>query len=406
MNSCNRRQFISASLTGLAAAGLPVPFFPTPPEPEESRSATTEQGIPVRVLGRTGIEIPVVSMGVMNANNPALVQKAFDTGIRHFDTAAVYQRGRNEEMVGTVLRARGVQSDVTVATKVLLPPAQRRSEPDQAAAVFRSSLDGSLKRLRADRIDILYLHDVSDPEDLRQAWLRGAMESAKKEGKIRFAGFSTHAAMAHCLEEAIQQPWVDVVLTSFNYAMADDKRFFAAARAAAASGIGLIAMKTQCAQYWYRDELPKDAQAFYEGTVLGSAVLKWVLRHSFITTAVPGATAFQHIDDNASAARHLEYTDAEKRFLSDRKVRLGLGICRQCRSCVATCPNGADIPSLMRVHLYATCYGNLEQAADTLARLPDGRALDRCTACSTCTAQCIRSIDVARRLSELKILFA
>ena len=52
-----------------------------------------------RTLGKTGITLPVVSMGVMNADVPGVVRRAYEVGIRHFDTAAVYQNGRNEEMV-------------------------------------------------------------------------------------------------------------------------------------------------------------------------------------------------------------------------------------------------------------------------------------------------------------------
>ena len=57
-----------------------------------------------RSLGKTGIRIPIVSMGVMNANNPQLVQAALDAGIVLFDTAHMYQGGRNEEMIGKVIK--------------------------------------------------------------------------------------------------------------------------------------------------------------------------------------------------------------------------------------------------------------------------------------------------------------
>src|ERR1700690_3990254 len=62
-----------------------------------------------RTLGKTGITMPVVSMGVMNADVPGLLRRAYELGIRHFDTAAVYQQGRNEEMVGAVIKEMGVR---------------------------------------------------------------------------------------------------------------------------------------------------------------------------------------------------------------------------------------------------------------------------------------------------------
>ena len=53
-----------------------------------------------RTLGRTGIRLPIVSMGVMNSNNPNLLKVGWQSGIRHFDTAWIYQAGNNEKMVG------------------------------------------------------------------------------------------------------------------------------------------------------------------------------------------------------------------------------------------------------------------------------------------------------------------
>ena len=92
----NRRQFIVGGLSGLAAAGLAP----------DRLGATTEPEIVPRKLGATGLELPLVSMGVMNADNPNLVAAALDSGIKMLDTAHYYQRGRNEEMVGQVIKDR------------------------------------------------------------------------------------------------------------------------------------------------------------------------------------------------------------------------------------------------------------------------------------------------------------
>src|ERR1035437_4217302 len=76
-----------------------------------------------RTLGKTGITMPVVSMGVMNADVPGLLRRAYELGIRHFDTAAGYQEGRNEQMVGRMIKEMGVRDKVTIATK---QPAKNR----------------------------------------------------------------------------------------------------------------------------------------------------------------------------------------------------------------------------------------------------------------------------------------
>ncbi|MBN2244775.1 MAG: aldo/keto reductase, partial [Candidatus Aminicenantes bacterium] len=92
------------------------------PKPQENK----ERKFIYRTLGNTGIKLPVVSMGVMNADNPNLVAAALDAGIVMLDTAWGYQRGNNEKMIGEVIKDRPRDSFV-IATKVPGMPRDRRT---------------------------------------------------------------------------------------------------------------------------------------------------------------------------------------------------------------------------------------------------------------------------------------
>ncbi|HUT08331.1 MAG TPA: hypothetical protein VMY15_05750, partial [Candidatus Latescibacteria bacterium] len=98
-NELNRRTFLKKGLTGLAAVGaIPAAVKAASlgsPDPGQAAAGQGQAKPIVRVLGKTGLKIPVVSMGVMNADNPAVVQAALDSGIFMLDTAHGYQRGRN-----------------------------------------------------------------------------------------------------------------------------------------------------------------------------------------------------------------------------------------------------------------------------------------------------------------------
>lgn len=102
-NYMNRRAFLKSTLAGFGS-------FIIHPFPREYQTygiaAKYEKGekSPYRVLGRTGIKVPVISMGVMNTSNPALVKAALDAGMYFLDTAQTYQRGTNEAMIGEVLK--------------------------------------------------------------------------------------------------------------------------------------------------------------------------------------------------------------------------------------------------------------------------------------------------------------
>jgi heterodisulfide reductase subunit C len=111
------------------------------------------------------------------------------------------------------------------------------------------------------------------------------------------------------------------------------------------------------------------------------------------------------MEEDFSVAYDLDYTPEEKTYLEDKNVKLSLGYCTQCDDCLASCPQNADIPDLMRTHMYAACYGNLYQARATLEEIPRGKRLDACSMCDTCEAKCAHGINIGNRIDELKSLY-
>ncbi|MBN2400116.1 MAG: aldo/keto reductase [Candidatus Aminicenantes bacterium] len=400
----SRRDFLIKAIGGTAAAGLLK-------KSGFSLNAQDKKNFQpiIRTLGRTGLKIPVVSMGVMNADNPALVKRSFEMGIRHFDTAWGYQKGRNEEMVGNVFKELNARDQVIIATKV---PPGKPELMDQMGdklieAEFLARFEQSLLRLQTDYVDILYIHNVSDAAMLKRPGLLNAIEKVRKTKKARFVGFSTHRNMSECIAAAIPAGHFDVILTAINYSMYDDSALLAVMARAAKAGIGLVAMKTQCKQAWYREAMPDGIKKFYEGTIWHGALLKWALRLESVTTAIPGYTSFEQLETDWPVSFNLDYTPDEVKFLADRNVRLALGnVCRQCGGCSGSCPHGVDVPALVRAHMYAADYGNFHELRRALDEIPVQQGLRACMDCGTCRAVCVRGVRIARRLEELKTIFA
>jgi predicted aldo/keto reductase-like oxidoreductase len=403
----NRREFLGRTLAGAGLWGLGRVPDARRRLPGGRRSGVPAASLIRRTLGRTGLRVPVVSMGVMNSLLPELVLKAYDLGIRHFDTAASYQRGRNEEMVGRAIKQIGDRDSLVIATKIMTPQHREETPASKSKAVYLELLEASLKRLQLDSVDIVYVHDVGHIDEVSSPGLLEGMAEAKKRGQARTVGFSTHRNMQACLEGAVRLGGFDVILTAYNYSLASDTGLRAAMTRAADSGIGLVAMKTQCQQDWYRDMVPAELQAYYQGTIRHPALLKWVLHHDCLATAVPGFTSFDQLEADVACASDLALTPEEKKFLEDRHVRTALASnCRQCGSCRTTCPRGADIPGLMRLHMYAFSYGNPFQARETL-EAPSVRAgLEACADCGSCRAACSGRVPIARRIDQLKALYA
>jgi predicted aldo/keto reductase-like oxidoreductase len=405
-----RRQFLAKGAAGVAAAGIwrKGPAEAVSAEPPGFISGVDEENkLIYRTLGRTGIRLPIVNMGVMNASNPDLVKRSYELGVRHFDTAAYYQRGLNEAMVGKAIEELGVRDQVIIGTKVYVPHEQRpRMSPAELKKVFLETAEQSLRRLRTDVLDIFYVHNVQDVGYMNNPGILEALRILKEGGKIRHLGCSIHTNMTELVGDAVRSGFYDVLAVAYNYAMADDHDLKGALKQAHAKGIGLIAMKTQCMQYWYRENVPSEKQPYYEGTILQTAVLKWALHHEFITSAIPGYTNFEQMEEDISVASNLEYTAEERRFLEDRAVKVALmSYCRQCGVCRSTCPNGVDIPALMRAHLYAVCYANYDQARETIRGRSNGRSLQACASCEACSARCRRRVPLGSRIQELRSIY-
>jgi uncharacterized protein len=406
----NRRNFLgntSKQLVVLGLAGLAnTTLSASKSEHNETRKPliNSPDNLQFRVLGKTGIKTPVVSMGVMNANNPSLLKGAWDKGIRHFDTAWNYQNGNNEKMVGTVLRELKVRrEDVTVATKTLLPGPMTGKE---AKELFLKRFDESMARLRMDYVDILYYHMPQGLDQINDPYILEAFNELKEKKRIKFTGFSTHSDWPSLVTDAANHKFYDVILLSYNYAMYNDQRIFDAIKKAYEAGIGLVAMKTQCQQGWYKQELPSDQQKFYSENNMNTALLKWVLKNEYITTAIPGFTSFDQLNEDIAVAYDLTYTKEEEAFLKNKDVKLAIqSVCRQCGQCVPSCPQSVDIPNLMRTHMYSMSYGNPLMAKQTLAQIQTGRGLDNCSNCGKCISQCQYRVPIAARIKDLMDIY-
>src|ERR1700687_6111431 len=222
-------------------------------------------GMQLRVFGRTGIQLSVLGFGCgavggwMVRGDPAdqqrTIARAIAAGVNYFDTAVQYGDGESEKNLGRVLQKLKPDNAV-VGTKVRLPPA----EFGRIADTVTASLEGSLARLRLDRVDIFHLHnEITETGgglalSVRQVLgdVVPAFERLRQQGKTRFLGITAvgDTAALHQVIDARAFDSAQVVYNMLNPSAAEDLptnypaqdygRLFDRTRAA---GVGVVGIR-------------------------------------------------------------------------------------------------------------------------------------------------------------------
>jgi aryl-alcohol dehydrogenase-like predicted oxidoreductase len=293
-----RREFLKtgALATGaLAAQGLP-----------QAEGATTGT-IARRPLGKTGIELSMIGMGgivVMNADPSAsknIVAEAVDRGINYFDVAPSY--GNAQERLGPALEPYREKSFL----------ACKCESRDKEGS--RKQLEESLTLLKTDHVDLYQFHGLTKMTELeRVLGPGGAMETfeaARKEGKIRFIGFSAHSVETALA--AIDRYPFDTILFPINWVLFSQANFGPQVlERARQKGMGCLALKAMAKTVWAADQKQNHPQPkcwyqpanYPEEASLG---LRWTLGQSITAALPPGdETYFRLAMDVASKYKPLD----------------------------------------------------------------------------------------------------
>ncbi|MDR1667754.1 MAG: aldo/keto reductase [Bacteroidales bacterium] len=376
-NFVNRRKFIKLSV----AAGASIAANYAGVQAAENVGRKTV-AMPERILGRTNIKLPILSMGVMRADNQAIVRAAYHSGIFMFDTANGYQNGKNEEMLGEFFTGKKRESFM-LATKV------KESVGDDAASKFLEKFEISMKRLKTDHVEILYYHALSRPEEVNFSPVVEAMVKLKEAGRAKYLGVSTHSNEPGVINAAIDNGNYDVVLTSYNFTQSHRGELDKALERAVNAGLGTVAMKTMAGGYLDREHTRK---------VNAKAALKWAWQNPHIHTAIPGFTSFDELEECLEAAAHPELSEEEREFIASTSCQHGL-YCQGCKSCIAQCPEKLPIPDIMRAYMYNYGYNSPMLAKSTLLEL--NLADHPCRKCASCKVTCTNGFQIAEKISDI-----
>jgi aryl-alcohol dehydrogenase-like predicted oxidoreductase len=253
----------------------------------------------------------------------AAIRRARDLGVTFFDTADSYGFGRSESLLGIVLSRK--RSEAVIATKVgVARDAEGRLRKDFSRAHIQHAVDGSLKRLRTDYIDLYQLHNPTF-EELGRDEIHEAMDRLQEVGKIRFWGVSITTPDEGI--EIINRGWgytLQVLYNALNQApakelfpLAKEKGYGIIARVPLASG--LLSGKFRTDTTFPTDDVrqnfltPKrleeviprvdEVKSIIGGTAraLAEGALRFVLAHDAVSTTIPGMRNVRQVEMNVAA---------------------------------------------------------------------------------------------------------
>jgi aryl-alcohol dehydrogenase-like predicted oxidoreductase len=296
-----------------------------------------------RILGRTGIRVSAIGFGAWaiggtaeasgvplgwgkssDDESLAAIRRARDLGINFFDTADSYGFGRSESLLGIVLSRR--RQDVVIATKagVVRTSAGELRKDFSREHIFHA-VNGSLKRLRSDYIDVYQLHNPT-LADLRRGEIQEAMEVLQDVGKIRFWGVSISSIEEGL--EVVREGWghtIQVLYNVLNQApqdellpLAKDRGFGVIARVPLASGLltgkyreGAVFPSDDVRQSFLTQRrisevTPRvdEVKAIIGGAAknIAEGALRFVLANDAVSTVIPGARTARQVEGNAAAS--------------------------------------------------------------------------------------------------------
>jgi L-glyceraldehyde 3-phosphate reductase len=322
--------------------------------------------MPYRRCGRSGLKLPAISFGLWQnfggetplESSRAILRRAFDLGITHFDLANNYgpPYGSAEENFGRILDKdlRPWRDELVISTKAGYDMWPGPYGEWGSRKYLLASLDQSLKRMGLDYVDIFYSHRL-DPDTPLEETL-GAVASAVHQGKALYAGISSYSAQRTSEAIAILRDLgIPLLIHQPSYSLLNRWIEPDLLEVLGREGVGAIVFSPLGQGLLtgrYLDGIPEDSRAAREGSLsksmlseenlarvralneiaqrrgqtLAQLALAWTLRDPRVTSTLIGASSVAQLEDNVGALQRLDFDDDELAEIETYAVDAGINI--------------------------------------------------------------------------------
>lgn len=291
----SRKEFVTKTLTGIAGMSLV----------SNQLTGIISASPELRSLGNTGIKVTPLCFGAPRTNEESLIKYAIEKGINFIDTGHAYGNGKNEQLVGRAVAGRRssmvIMSKLQLEEKELPSKGKGKKGAEEIRDVLSTKLEGSLKALNSDYIDVLLYHNALDEKLLFHSEVMKFFSDMKKSGVIKAHGYSAHNEYMSLHERNNSEGIYDVIMIPFNHkglfvkpeytSTWDHLKQIAILTEASNKGRGVIAIKS-CSGGTY-SPMPNMEPSFKEA-------VRWVMQQKYISSVALAMTNFEQVDEHMS----------------------------------------------------------------------------------------------------------
>lgn len=332
-----------------------------------------------------------------------MLRYAIDHGVSYVDTAYGYHHGESEIVTGLALKG-AYRDKVKLTSKLPQWLVKENADMDKL-------LDEQLRKLDVPYLDFYLVHalDAKAFERMQGLQYREFLNRAKRDGRIKHAGFSFHDEKAVFKRIVDDYSWdlaqIHINYLDDQYQATIDGMYYAAER-----GIPVVAMEPL--RGGALSNPPSNVQEKIKANLRGYSPVEWAFRYLAdlpeIVTILSGMSTMEQVKDNLrifenlsphnlSAADHAFIAELKSAFLS--RIKIGCTDCHYCQPC----PQGVRIPDLFTAYDQSALFDNFPAFVKRYADLKNQQATgDFCTACGRCEAACPQHLPIIQWLQALK----
>lgn len=326
-----------------------------------------------------------------------MLDTAIQAGVSYIDTAYPYHNGDSEPFVGRVLKKYD-RSRLFLATKL---PVWNVKTLDDAKRLFQEQLD----RLQTDYVDFYLLHclDKEKWQLVLDLGLIPYFEEMKKEGKIRFFGFSFHDDFEVFKTILTYRDW-DFCQIQYNYVDTDIQAGDRGYELAEELGVPLVIMEPVKGGSLAAlpEEVTEPFRSYKPDASISSWALRWVASKPNVKVVLSGMSDMEQVNDNLQTFGSFQPLSLrEKELVADVAAAIKKRTKNGCTGCAyyMPCPFGVNIPQNFRIWNDLSMYGNVNRTRQAYFKdLEESARADQCQKCGKCEEVCPQSLSIRENL--------